>query len=237
MARNKMEKEFSQMLGQREIQPSAASWDRLDAMLSAAEAQSSVTPVKRNFKWLYIAASFLGFLLVGTLFFKNDTVKNADPDTKHQVVLENQSPLNQPQKEHQPESQVAASEIKEASPEKHIRKVIRTTEMPMPAQHLADNSINHQNQSDPIINQKTNQSDQAQSATDDATVEQLLQKVQEKRAIQTAGAKVNARKLLLEVDSQAEEKLTPRQRALRALNRNYQQVKVAVENRNVEENH
>lgn len=236
MARNKMEKEFSEKLNQREIQPSAAAWDRLDAMLSSAEAQPQIIPVRRNFKWLYIAASFLGFLLIGTLFFKEGEVKNMDPKSQPQIVEQTKAEPSDNTEIATPVQQIAEAEPEKVS-ERPIRKMRKAETNLYQKQQLADNNSNHHNQSDSVIDQKTTQSNQIIPATDDATVDALLAAAREKRTNNASGAKVNARKLLLEVDSQAEEKLSPRQRALRALNRNYQQVKVAVENRNVEENH
>ena len=69
MEPNKLENDFRNKLNQREIQPSEKAWDRLDAMLSVTEKK------KPNRTWMYIAASFLGFLLVGTLFFKQSEVE------------------------------------------------------------------------------------------------------------------------------------------------------------------
>ncbi|MBD3583263.1 hypothetical protein [Flavobacterium selenitireducens] len=236
MARNKMEKEFSEKLSQREITPSAAAWDRLDAMLSSAEAQPKPIPVKRNFNWLFIAASLLGFLLIGTLFFNEKEVKSTSKEIDRQFVEGTEEIAPVEIEMATPQTQIAESEPRVRSQKGAVRKVGHLGANPVQKQQLADNTINH-HQPEPIIDQKTNQFNQAQPATDDATIDALLAAAREKRSNNASGAKVNARKLLLEVDSQAEEKLSPRQRALRALNRNYQQVKVAVENRNVEENH
>jgi hypothetical protein len=72
MEPNKLEKEFRKQLNSREIQPSKMVWGRLDAMLTEAEEKKP----KRRFTWIYIAASFVGFLLIGTALFNNiDTVK------------------------------------------------------------------------------------------------------------------------------------------------------------------
>lgn len=64
MEPNKLEQEIKKKLEQRTIQPSDMAWDRLDAMLSVTEKK------KPKRAWLYIAASFVGFLLVGILFLK-----------------------------------------------------------------------------------------------------------------------------------------------------------------------
>lgn len=78
---NKLEQDFRDKLNQREIQPSEKAWDRLDAMLSVAEKKKP----KRT--WMYIAASFLGFLLVGTIFFNQS--KTETIESQNAVVLEN----------------------------------------------------------------------------------------------------------------------------------------------------
>ena len=82
MEPNKLEKEFRDKLNAREIQPSEMAWGKLDVMLTEAERKKP----KRRFTWMYVAASLVGFLLVGTALFNNfDTVKinNTTP-----VVLE-----------------------------------------------------------------------------------------------------------------------------------------------------
>jgi hypothetical protein len=77
MELNKLEQDFKQKLEQRTIQPTEMAWDRLDAMLSVTEKQKK----KPSRNWMYIAASFLALLLVGTFFLnkeKQDTVTNGN---------------------------------------------------------------------------------------------------------------------------------------------------------------
>ncbi|GGE96813.1 hypothetical protein [Flavobacterium limi] len=64
MELNKIEKQFKEQLNSREIKPSEMAWDKLDAMLNAVDSKP-----KRNFKWLYVAAGILAFLLAGTVYF------------------------------------------------------------------------------------------------------------------------------------------------------------------------
>jgi hypothetical protein len=66
MVPNKLEKDFKHKLEQRTIAPTEMAWDRLDAMLSVAENKKQ--PKKKY--WMYMAASFLGFLLIGALLLK-----------------------------------------------------------------------------------------------------------------------------------------------------------------------
>lgn len=81
MEPNKLENDFRNKLSQREIQPSEKAWDRLDAMLSVNEKK------KPNRTWMYVAASFLGFLLIGSLFFNQS--KTGNIENSKTVVLEN----------------------------------------------------------------------------------------------------------------------------------------------------
>lgn len=72
MEPNKLEQDFKKKLEQRTIQPSEMAWDRLDAMLSVTEKK------KPNRTWMYMAASFLVFLLVGSLFLKQEKENNGN---------------------------------------------------------------------------------------------------------------------------------------------------------------
>ncbi len=80
MEQNKLEKEFKKKLNQRDINPSENSWDKLDAMLTVAEKEQS----KRINSWIFIAASFVGFLLVGTVYFNQKEI--ADVNQMDEIV-------------------------------------------------------------------------------------------------------------------------------------------------------
>lgn len=107
MEPNKLENSFKEQLNKREIQPSEMSWDRLDAMLSVTENKK---PKKRT--WMYIAASFLGFMLIGSLFFNQSETEIKTNNTV--VVQEN----IQSQSENTNQNQVSpvSSSIKTALP-------------------------------------------------------------------------------------------------------------------------
>lgn len=90
MEPNKMEKEFREKLEQRTIQPSDMAWDRLDAMLSVAENKKP----KKNISWMYIAAAFLVFLLVGVLFL-NQEKQNQGIDNNNSVVVNDNEVQNE----------------------------------------------------------------------------------------------------------------------------------------------
>ena len=80
MEPNKLETQFKEKLNSREIKPTEMAWDRLDAMLAVSE----VKKPKRKFTWLYIAASFVGFLLITTVFFNQ---KEPSVDSKKNIVV------------------------------------------------------------------------------------------------------------------------------------------------------
>jgi hypothetical protein len=71
MAPNKIDNQIKEKLNAREIQPSAPAWDRLDAMLTVAEAKQP----KRNFTWLYIAAAFLLFSGLGFFLLNSNEIR------------------------------------------------------------------------------------------------------------------------------------------------------------------
>jgi hypothetical protein len=81
MEPNKFEIQIKEQLNAREIKPSAMAWDKIDSMLSEKEKQ------KTKFPWLYVAASFVGFLLIGTLFFNQKESVNINQEDG--VVFQN----------------------------------------------------------------------------------------------------------------------------------------------------
>ncbi len=81
MELNKFEIQIKERLNAREIKPSAMAWEKLDTMLSEKEKQ------KTKFPWLYVAASFVGFLLIGTLFFNQKESVNINQENR--VVFQN----------------------------------------------------------------------------------------------------------------------------------------------------
>ena len=82
MEPNKFDNQFKEKLSSREIKPSDAAWDRLDAMLSVSEKP------KRKFSWLYIAASVLVFFTVGTVFFNQKESGVLNP--KNTIKIQNE---------------------------------------------------------------------------------------------------------------------------------------------------
>jgi hypothetical protein len=101
MEPNKLERHFKEQLNSREIKPSEMAWSKLDAMLTAADPSNSEQAnqkPKTKFRWLFMAASFVGFLLVSTVYFKSSETVKINKDTP--VVLEQKTDrdnLNEPE--------------------------------------------------------------------------------------------------------------------------------------------
>ncbi|MFQ6603836.1 hypothetical protein [Flavobacterium sp. C3NV] len=246
MEPNNFEKDFREKLNQRKIEPSEKAWDRLDAMLSVAEEKKQPKVGLRSLqtskkRWMYIAASIVGFLLVGTFFFnqKKSIVKTPENTV---VVKEN------PQKD-----SVVKPVLKVTSPVKTAVAVSEKTTN----QNLVKEEKNNNVESIKTLKNKSNQvaessiiiknNQEKQSTSNQSlavetsrreTVDQLLQSaektvVAENSVKPKSKVKINANDLLHQVDGELE--LSFREKMITKVNKNYQTVKVALANRNQQE--
>lgn len=67
MEPNKIDTKIREKVGSREIKPSDNGWDRLNAMLSVTEKKK-----KKNYSWLYVAATAAVFFTIGFWFFNQN---------------------------------------------------------------------------------------------------------------------------------------------------------------------
>lgn len=244
MGRNKIEKDFSEKLRQREINPSANAWDRLDAMLTVAEENKP----KRNFGWMYIAASVVGFLLIGTIFLS--TTEELIDSRRNDVVFENENPKPETNESEitpeQPEVLATSETIiaKDSNNHPKTRAILNIKKVANESQ-LAQNTINQpetsvsNNQSrdfGTIINQKT---DIKKAVANGLQADELLAMAQTKSdaGAATTSVKVNAKNLLSEVDGELNQ--TFREKVINSVGKNYRSAKSALANRNQleEDNH
>lgn len=243
MGRNKMEKDFREKLNQRTIMPSDAAWDRLDAMLAVAEEKT-----KRNYTWMYIAASILGFILIAVTFFGNsqelvDKAKGGsivvdEPSRKEKSTSPGNTvalPALQPSEIEvvavtKPASVQKADAIDVSQKPEAQRITQKTNVLPQQEQEQAVAQAPAENQPrDPKTQQIT------KSLRVDA--DELLASVEKesKTVVPLAGkdkVKVDAGSLLSQVDGELD--LTFREKAFRSVSRQYKTVKVALSNRNKE---
>ncbi|MFB3386775.1 hypothetical protein [Flavobacterium sp. LAR06] len=239
MEPNNFEKDFREKLNERKIEPSDKAWDRLDAMLSVAEEKKQ--PKKKN-KWLYIAASVVGFLLVGTFFFnqkesKAETSKNTivikeaqKKDSVEKPTLNTIDPVK---------TEVVISEKPAVQysnkKEENISNQKTDKTIKNESNQIAESSIIiKNNQEKQSINNQTSVVETSKSET----VDQLLDSAEktiiaENSTKPKSRVKINANDLLNQVDGELE--LSFREKLISKINRNYQTVKVAVANRNVKD--
>ena len=238
MGPNKLEKEFKSQLDQREIKPSPASWDRLEAMLTVGE-EKKVKPI---YDWIYIAASIIGFLAIGNVFFNNPAEL---VDVKRTEVVEinvlnpaNDSINKEPQTpiQIQKESEVVA-ENQIATPKKNtsISPSQKIKNQIVQSSNTNKNSVERKiekaiNTREPSSNWRSNQKTNEinQTSPNPITSESQIAEVTTKAMNPTV--KVNASNLLSEVDSELE--LSFREKVIRKIDKNYKTVKVALANRN-----
>lgn len=87
MAPHKLEDNIREKLEAREIKPSADAWKKLEAKLYAEQ------PKKKAVLWYYMAASFVGFVILASVFFsRNNAEMNNEvvKETTEQKITEKQ---------------------------------------------------------------------------------------------------------------------------------------------------
>ncbi|WP_264522839.1 hypothetical protein [Flavobacterium sp. N502536] len=245
MEPNNFEKDFREKLNQRKIEPSDKAWDRLDAMLSVAEDKKTTIDLRSRQtgkkKWMYVAASLVGFLLVGTFFFNQK--KNADQMPKEAIVIEENAKKDsvvQPALN----IQEAVKDAVAISKEKEVRNAIKPEnhQISKPYKTIKNESNQIAESSIIIKNNPKKQSTLTQTLVGEQpkkeTVEQLLQSpektvVAENSVKPKSKLRVNASDLLNQVDGELE--LSFREKVITKVNKNYEAVKVALANRNQQE--
>lgn len=223
MEPNKLETDFRDKLNKREIQPSESAWDRLDAMLTVAEE----TKPRSNYNWLYLAASIIGFLFIGTIFF-SQTEELIDVRNNN-VVFENKEinkPIEETIQEKIPttnplpiksESLVFVSNNKNIK--SNVKELIVKSQNPI-AKNPKTDILN-------TIGEQINPLNQ-----DKVIIDEQIANVgsSSKNEIPKTAIKVNANTLLSQVDGELD--LTFREKVLKKIDKNYKSVKIALANRN-----
>jgi hypothetical protein len=242
MEPNNFEKDFREKLNKRTIEPSDKAWDRLDAMLSVAEEKKQP---KKSRKWLYIAASIVGFLLVGTFFFNQK--KNVIENPINKVAVEDATKKDSVVKPalniiDSVKTEVAISEKESVEKSEKLQKTNNNQESNKPNKTIKNEQNQIAESSVIIKNNQEKQSINNQTAIveapKNANVDQLLNSA-EKTAVAENSVKpkskikINANDLLNQVDGELE--LSFREKVITKVNKNYQTVKVALANRNQQE--
>ena len=238
MEPNKLDIKIKEHLHFREIQPSEMAWSKLDAMLTAVDPinrQQAKQKPKRKFTWMYIAASFAGFLLVATIYFNQRS--NGIIDAKNKVVIQNGGEAQS--KKENPTVIIAKDQLNEIIGIPAVKKNnIANVTAVSTEKSIVNKSISNQN---PIIEVSVhNQNLEKKSINLQSTavsVDELLAAVEnpskkEMQSQQNEIVRVNATTLLSEVDGELE--LSFREKIINKVSKNFQTVKVALSNRNLE---
>ena len=247
MEPNKLEKQFRDQLNAREIQPSVQAWDRLDAMLSVAEEKKTRKP----FGFLFIAAGILVLVTLGLFFFnQNDTVistPNAvvETETKNDTVQNPAENITTPIVESQKQDEVVAAvsnqpTINNQQPTTNHQGVSIQNQSTKPQnQIIKDKEIKFQYSSDvaqkdipKIVEPKEIVIKKPVNAKSDESLLADLDKSVKESTNKKSNLKVDAKSLLSQVDGEVEYSF--REKMLQKINKNYQEVKVALANRNNE---
>lgn len=229
MEQNKIENQIKKKLNNRTIQPSAASWDRLDAMLKITKNEKA----KPNYNWLAIAAAVvvffgLGFLYTTTSTFttqmddsiavatvaesKNDSVRATPIAT---IAVNKQSPILTQNESNKINTKTIISEEKSNQELEPIQKIV--------AQEIAANS-----KANPTTTYKY------------MSPEALLNEIEagqktttpNRNTISKNKIKINAASLLTGVEKELDS--VYRETTLDKLNKNYNRIKSVIANRNFE---
>jgi hypothetical protein len=238
MEPNNFEKDFREKLNKRTIEPSDKAWDRLDAMLSVAENKK---PKKKKNRWLYIAASIVGFLLVGTFFFNQKKSVIETPVNK--VVIEDFVKKDSVVKPtlniiDSVKTAVAISEKEAVAKSGKTEKQDNNQKINKPIKNeqnqIAESSIIKNNQEKQSIKNQATIIETPKNANADQLLNAAEKTVVAENSVKPKSKiKINANDLLNQVDGELE--LSFRERMITKVNKNYQTVKVALANRNQKE--
>ncbi len=239
MALNNFEKQIQQKLNNREIKPSANSWDRLDAMLSVEE-----KPKKKGFFWINIAASFIVFASIGFYFYnQNEVLVPAKEDSIIVEVEEKNEIKNQ-------KSEIIEISVDEVLVENDSESKIRqqksdnrnqtiNKDLDSPIINQGVSIINQSSEKPIVLNSKTN----IQKPTNTnkyISAEKLLAEVSNTK-FETKSSNKNINKRISvnpnTLLSNAEEEIyeSYRVNALERLNKNFNSIKTVLVNRNYED--
>jgi len=235
MVPNNIDQDFRKKLEERTIEPSAMAWDRLDAMLSVGEEKKQ--PNKRI--WMYIAASFIAFMIIGAFLLQHETGGNGTKQVKSNdgvVIVE--TPLQrqdgQSDKEEQLE-EIVNSEM--TGPSQNTALAVETVA------RMKHKTVQEKPEAAPVVNDKKsntindNYKQEEVAAVKETNVspgqesEQLLaSSLNETSAKKKSSVKVNAGSLLSSVEGEIDQSF--RSKTLQGVIKNFNTVKTSVANRN-----
>lgn len=248
MEPNKLETQFKEQLNSREIKPSEMAWSKLDAMLSVADSSNSEQAKqkqKTKFPWMFMAASFVGFLLIGTVYFNGfETVKI---DKGNPVVIEEKIDRDNLEAPEIINETVLPSQVQKTIVETH--KVVADNnnlkKQPKQLNNKEEEAliISQSKENDAVVNSSENKNYQSTSVNKYISAEKLLAEVTNTKFEPKATDKtiektrkaivVNPNSLLSNAETELNQSF--RESALNKFNKNFNAIKTVLVNRNYEE--
>ncbi|MDP3681099.1 MAG: hypothetical protein Q8R22_09730 [Flavobacterium sp.] len=248
MEPNKLETQFKEQLNSREITPSEMAWSKLDAMLSVADSSNSEQAKekqKTKFPWMFMAASLVGFLLIGTVYFKGfETVKI---DKGNPVVIEQKIDRDNLEEPEIINETVLPSQVQKTIVEIH-KAVADNNNLKKQPKQLNNKEeealiINQSKENDAVVNSSENKNYQSTSINKYISAEKLLAEVTNTKFEPKATDKtiektrkaiaVNPNSLLSNAETELNQSF--RESALNKFNKNFNAIKTVLVNRNYEE--
>lgn len=241
MEPNKFEHIAKEKLAKREIQPSNAAWDRLDAMLTAQE-----KPKKKNKLWLYIAASL--FLTLGITLWniENKTSVGDIPQTTI-VNTTDENSLSKDEMDNQTKNEsnyliekkvpIQDEVLVENQLEPKEKQELKKKESVQQNSALAQNKTSEKKNRNTMSNQIEQIGSKLQYISPEKLLSSIENETKESIAITTSKpndnkVKVDANTLLSSVESEITEEY--RETTFDKMKRKFNQAKSAVANRNYE---
>lgn len=247
MEPNKLENQFREKLNNREIQPSANAWDRLDAMLSVADVTDNTKAKverKSKYRWMFVAATLLGFILISTVFlFQTDEMIDAPTQ---QVVFDTNVDVEQNSEEDGNSNPTVLEKILKVAPTEkavvnHAKFITNPTTQKanksLPSEKVIEksNEVVAENSNATVLENSTKINYKSEVKINAETLLASVEKsnVPNKIELQNqTNIKVNPNELLTKVDDELE--LSFREKVQQSFNKKYREVKVAVSQRNLE---
>ncbi|UUC45789.1 hypothetical protein [Flavobacterium cerinum] len=235
MEPNKLEDDFRDKLSKRAIQPSEMAWDRLDVMLSVAENKKP----KRNYSWLYIAATFIGLLFVGVFLMNREKeVIKIQENTVKMVEKQPETETESGENGIIPEPKELLSEAGKtgAATNRIVSEKLKKNELNEKG-FTAPEQVREVQEPETYIAEVTPQPKEVKKGTSTVDANALLASVEkgDTKSVVKVGrqnVKVDANSLLNTVEGEITTDY--REGVFQTINRNFKTVKSAVANRNQE---
>ena len=217
-----IENQFKEALNSREILPSAAAWDRLDAMLTAVETKK---PTRKN-SWFLIAAGFVGIVIAGIVFFQ---INNKELSIKNEVAISKKRTIFKKANANiQNENQITAIGVSIPTKKSTSNNQIIKLKKSIINQKTKNQNNENQNQIAQVTPNHTEINVQISSENPESLLNAA--EISKSNPEIVNSIHVNPNSLLSQVDGELNEEF--RETKFQKLKRNFKAVKVAMESRN-----